>query len=129
MKTFVKEQLNPIKEDYGQSSVNNVGKVLSEGGYSFPPCKDVQGPLLYYCGNGALKRVLDIGPGYGSDTLPLLLTHNVQVIAVDIRTGQLEELKKVVKATLGDTFPMLVQSSRFATLKRNFADKNSEVPQ
>ncbi|AIL12414.1 hypothetical protein IM40_00985 [Candidatus Paracaedimonas acanthamoebae] len=120
---------SPIKEDDQEASFNNLEKILSEGGYSFPPRKEIQGPFLYYCGNGPKKRVLDIGAGNGSDTLPLLMTHNVQVIAVDIHERQLKELKAFVLEKFKDIFPELTTSNKFGAFTRNFADQTAEVPQ
>lgn len=107
-------------------SRDNLGKVLSEAGYSFPPKMQLQGPFLQYCGTGDFKRVLDIGAGHGTDTILLLLTQNVQVIAVDIYEAQLNELKSNVKKHLMPSFS--TQLSLFATLKRNFAHPETEAP-
>jgi SAM-dependent methyltransferase len=122
---LIEEGARPINEGHG-NSVTNIGKILTEGGYSFPPIMQLQGPFLQYCGTGNFKRVLDIGPGHGPDTIPLLLTHNVQVIAVDIYEAQLEALTGNVRKHLASSFPALLP--RFATLKRNFAYNEAEVP-
>jgi SAM-dependent methyltransferase len=116
----------PIKEDgLGNGSENN-GKVLPEGGYSFPPVKHIQRPFLEYCGTGPWKRILDIGAGNGNDTIPLLSTLNTQVIAVDIHQGQLDKLKQRVNDKLKTELPDL--SKKFGTFKRNFADQTTQVP-
>ncbi len=56
----------------------------------------------------------------------MLLTHNAQIIAVDIYEEQLKELDRNVKDTLTESFPLLI--TKFSKLKRNFSDKTTLVP-
>lgn len=69
---MIVEGPSPINEGHG-SSITNIGKILTEGGYSFPPIIQLHGPFLQYCGTSNFKRVLDIGAGYGADTMTCLL--------------------------------------------------------
>jgi hypothetical protein len=52
----------PIKEDGLGNGADNNGKVLPEGGYSFPPVKQIQGPFLEYCGtaHGSVFLMLEL---------------------------------------------------------------------
>lgn len=120
--SLVKEGISPIQEDDGGPS-NQLGKIKTESGYTFPPIMELQGPFLEYCGTDKFKRVLDIGSGEGNDTIPLLLA---QVVAVDIHTRQLAALKSRVASKLSSVPAPL---KHFASFKRDFADKTAKVPQ
>jgi SAM-dependent methyltransferase len=124
--SLVKDGTLPIQEDDGGNSNDNLGKTKTESGYTFPPIMELQGPFLEYCGNGKFKRVLDIGSGEGNDTIPLLLTNNVQVVAVDIHARQLAALKSRVTSKLSS---VPVALKHFASFKRDFADNTITVPQ
>ncbi len=120
--SLIKDGQSPIQEDDGGNSANNLNKVKTESGYSFPPIMELQGLFLEHCGTGNFKRVLDIGPGHGNDTIPLLLTNNVQVVAVDIHSLQLAALKQRVTSKLTST-------KHFGSFKKDFADKVTKVPE
>lgn len=92
------------------------GCSFKEGGFSFPPNASIQGPYLFACGQAPLKRVLDVGPGYGSDTIMALLTQNTQVTAVDIYPEQLDILNDRVKEICEGK-----KIGRFNTYKHNFS--------
>lgn len=111
----------PIKEDDSENI--RAGEIKKESGFSFPPMMELQGPFLKYCGTGGFKRVLDMGPGAGNDTIPLLLTHNTKVIAIDIHKLQLAELTKRVSLKLSD-FPDRIKL--FSSVQKDFSDKKTK---
>ncbi|MBA3814115.1 MAG: class I SAM-dependent methyltransferase [Alphaproteobacteria bacterium] len=107
----------PIQEDGTEESIDNLGKILPEGGYSFPPSAVIQGSYLYLCEKSA--NILVIGPGRGDDVIPpLALGKNV--IPIDIHTKQLNELKQNVKKFL--------PNSNLQVVKRNFAEAKTTIP-
>jgi SAM-dependent methyltransferase len=108
----------PIQEDGVEESIDNIGKILPEGGYSFPPSAVIQGPYLYLCEKAA--NILVIGPGRGDDVIPALALGK-NVIPVDIHNNQLNELKLNVKKFLPNT--------NLQVLKKNFAEATTTVPE
>lgn len=123
-KIFLKlasEGSSPILEGT-KDSVNNLGKVLPEGGYSFPPIMEIQGPLLSACAQKPVKHVLNIGPGSGNDDIMMLCTNNVQIISADIYQDQVAQLRQRVK----DYFGVLPKEKFFAHIQ-NYADEKTEL--
>ncbi|MEB3702355.1 Putative methyltransferase [Candidatus Bealeia paramacronuclearis] len=119
--SLLKSKATPIQEDDAKLNL----KIKTEGGYSFPPSMEMQGPFLKYCGTGSFKRILDIGGGKGDDTISCLMTRNAQVISVDIQQNQLNELGLRVEDKLEKSFPEIFEKKWFSKLKRNFATKGS----
>jgi SAM-dependent methyltransferase len=121
-KTFLKlvsEGDTPILEGT-KDSVDNLAKVLPEGGHSIPPIMEIQGPLLLNCAQKPLKHVLNIGPGSGNDDIMILCTNNVQVISADIYQDQLTQLKQRVENNLG-----VVPKEKFFAYIKNYADEKT----
>lgn len=118
---LVAEGSSPILEGT-KDSVDNLNKLLPEGGYSFPPFMEVQGPLLLDCAKTHVKHVLNIGPGSGNDDIMMLCTNNVQIIAADIYKDQVNQLKQRVQKYLG-----IVPKEKFFAHVKNYADESTPL--
>lgn len=118
---LVSEGDTPILEGT-KDSVDNLGKVLPEGGYSFPPIMEIQGPLLFDCAQKPVKHVLNIGPGSGNDDIMELCTNNVQVISADIYKDQLTQLKQRVQNHLG-----VLPKEKFFAHIQNYVDEKTQI--
>ncbi len=108
------EILSRLRSD-GQSAILDESK--TDYGFNFPPMFTILKPFLSQCRPGV--NVMDIGAGKGNDSIMAAIS-GANVIAVDILSSQIEQIKTYSEEILKDFGPY-----RLRTFKRDFSKQNS----
>lgn len=106
---------------FGQSMIlpNTVTK---DYGWNFPPVPRVQRHLLEFCAQATSPlNMMDIGAGYGIDSLFALLTKKIKnLYALENQKAQSELLKQVVEGSIRTNVDSAFPLSGFKVFKKDF---------
>lgn len=106
----------------GSKSQINLDEVIKDYGWSFPPIPRVQKHLLEFCAQSKTPvNMMDIGAGYGVDSLFSLLTKNVQnLFALENQKAQRDVLQQTVEQSIRQTVDPNFSLKPFKALKKDF---------
>lgn len=125
-----------FKKDIEHDRVLKTNTVTYDYGWTFPPVPRVQKHLLEFCANAEKPvNMMDIGAGYGLDSLFSLLTKNIKnLYALEKQKVQTELLKQVVigsiKTNVDSNFPLKAFQAfnkDFLTLAPDFSKGGFDV--
>lgn len=106
---------------FGQSMIIP-GTLTRDYGWNFPPVPRVQKHLLEFCARAPHQvNMMDIGAGYGLDSMFALLTKNIKTLyALEKQKEQTELLKKVVIGSIQTNVDPKFPLAHFKAFNKDF---------
>lgn len=100
--------------------------IITDYGWSFPPVPRIQIEMLKFCAEAESPVImLDVGAGYGVDSLFALLTRNIKYLfALEKQKQQISAIKKVVCGSIQTNVDSNFPIDNFEVLNEDFLQYN-----